>query len=407
MRRSALPLASVLQGALLLFGVLAIVVGPSFAIYFLVENHYLRRSLSEPLQVVAVLVSVTGAVIWAMVFTQRRARARRMEMDKVKEWVLAQGFREAQPTSLPPGEQPAFRSSVKVKGYVAEHLTIHTIPFTLEGNVRVQEAYTRTVGETEVALVYVAIEAPPDKQGNRALRQLRYTVVIAGGLHDLPEAWIEPQGKADGALLALGARDVDVESAAFNDEWRVYTTDVRAAHGFLSPRVISHLIEASAGRHSVALESEHIVTAVHGWTPKVETVEHLVRLVTGLVEALPQGYRTGGNHSLAADAVADVATSVPDAPVDADAAPPKPPFGPQYTKAYERLKGFFQLVGLVSVAYPFFTIPGPGEEFHPFKFVLLFGGGVLIFAGPKLARFILGDQRALRRPGGRVPRNPS
>lgn len=402
MRRSALPLASVLQGALLLFGVLAIVVGPSFAIYFLVENHYLRRSLSEPLQVVAVLVSVTGAVIWAMVFTQRRARARRMEMDKVKEWVLAQGFREAQPTSLRPGEQPAFRSSVKVKGYVAEHLTIHTIPFTLEGNVRVHEAYTRTVGETEVALVYVAIEAPPDKQGNRALRQLRYTVVLAGGLHDLPEAWIEPQGKADGALLALGARDVDVESAAFNDEWRVYTTDVRAAHGFLSPRVISHLIGAGKGKQSVALSGNYVVAATGGWAPALETVERMVHLVAGIVETLPAIYRGG----VSTDDAGTTLNAHGNEPDGAQASSPVP-LQPKETRAYAWLRDILAVAGLAAFAYPFFTIPGPGESFHPFKLVLLFGGPVLAIASGRLARFALGDQRALRRPGGRVPRNPS
>lgn len=406
MRRSALPLRSALQQAGAFIGLMFIVIGPAFLVHALIANHLLPRSLSTPLQVIAIIGSMVGTGIVVAQRSSRRKRALRLTMDSVKSWALANGFGEASPHALPPGEQPQFRGTAsKLAGYVAQPLTIHTIPFTVEGNLRVAEAYTRTAGSVEVSLVYVAVEPPPSPQGRRALTSLRYTVVMASGLRNLPQSWIEPQGKGDAALLALGAQDVDVESAAFNDEWRVFTTDTRAAHGFLSPRVIDHLVEASAGSYSIALEGGHMVTAVSGWAGGVEEVKRLVHLVTGLVERLPQGYHMGTGAGIADSAVSEEETAIADVDAHIRGEPQKSQL--RYTKAHQALSGLLTVVGLTAVAYPFFTIPGPGEEFHWFKLVMLFGGGVLLFTGGKIARFVLGDQRALRGPRGRAPRNPS
>lgn len=57
----------------------------------------------------------------------------------------------------------------------------------------------------------------------------------------LPTIHFVREGWANRLAVALGGRDVDVESDDFNRRWRVLTDDPRAAHAVLSPAVIDIL----------------------------------------------------------------------------------------------------------------------------------------------------------------------
>jgi hypothetical protein len=370
-------------------GLLLMVIIPIVLIYLLVERYDLTEAVGITLTVIALFVALfVGGFGWVKL-TTKRARKLNDAIDQVGAWALDAGFSEGKPESLPKeGHVPDSAKKGKRPGYIAKPRGIDLMPFTLYGDVRVVKSYTRRIQGIEVALAHVEFEREIGDQSGQPTSVVRFTVVIASGLRDLPLAWIEPQGKADRALLAMGAKDVDVESAAFNDQWRVYATDVRAAHGFLSPRVIQHLIDSSEGEHSIAMSGEYIVTAKGGWLWPVGAVAHMVHLVTGVVETLPEAYRTGRveDEPVRGAVVAEASdTNATSRPIAAE------------SRSTTWVRGGIAVMGLALFAYPFFTIPGPGEDFHWYKLVMLFGGPVLAIASGRLARFIVGDRHAVRR----------
>ena len=54
---------------------------------------------------------------------------------------------------------------------------------------------------------------------------------------------IVPQDFHDELVEVLGVTDVNVESAVFNDRWRVRAKDHRRAHAVLAPHVIERLLD--------------------------------------------------------------------------------------------------------------------------------------------------------------------
>lgn len=102
----------------------------------------------------------------------------------------------------------------------------------------------------------------------------------------LPPAYFVGQGFKDEVSKLFGGRDLDVESDAFNREWRILTDDPAGTHGVLQPRMIEYLIGARQRRTAINLDGSRIMVWDDGTRKDVDLAERL-EFLEGFVELLP------------------------------------------------------------------------------------------------------------------------
>lgn len=96
-------------------------------------------------------------------------------------------------------------------------------------------------GRTAVSFTYAWSTGSGDER-----RQHRAHVVGVALPAYLPTLELTPEGLGARVAKAFGARDLHVESAAFNAAYRVDTSDPRTAHAILHPRLLERLLRSDA-----------------------------------------------------------------------------------------------------------------------------------------------------------------
>lgn len=102
----------------------------------------------------------------------------------------------------------------------------------------------------------------------------------------LPTAVFVGQGFKDEVAKLFGGKDLDVESHAFNKEWRILTDEPAGTHGVLTPRLIEFLMGARQPRTAINLDGTRIVVWDDGTRTDVDLQERL-EFLEGFVERLP------------------------------------------------------------------------------------------------------------------------
>ncbi|WP_084125263.1 hypothetical protein [Demequina sp. NBRC 110054] len=103
---------------------------------------------------------------------------------------------------------------------------------------------------------------------------------------DLPRIDLVPEGIGSRAAKLFGGSDVDVESHAFNQRWRVVSHDPRYAHSLLDPRMIDRLVQSDATGVALRIDGGALMM----WSPGRRGVEDLARrlsLLTSVARRIP------------------------------------------------------------------------------------------------------------------------
>lgn len=103
-----------------------------------------------------------------------------------------------------------------------------------------------------------------DSEGKTS-RSYHYYVVTAVdiGAH-LPLIKMTPEGWGDSLVKAFGGRDLEVESAAFNDRWLVWTKEEKVAHAMLAPDMIAQLLKPEYEDFPLIIELGRVYTYSKG-----------------------------------------------------------------------------------------------------------------------------------------------
>lgn len=138
---------------------------------------------------------------------------------------------------------------------------------TFDGRAAMSFAYQRQNGQGEVTATFhvLVVELPAPLS----------TLELTPG--DLPQR----------LAARLGAQDVDLESAEFNEAWRVATPNERFAHAVLHPRLMERLLLPDALGTSLRLEGSDLLTWSPG-APLYDTVEPRLRLLSDLIDSVPR-----------------------------------------------------------------------------------------------------------------------
>lgn len=94
----------------------------------------------------------------------------------------------------------------------------------------------------------------------------------------LPGIELVPETVASRFARYLGRGDIDVESHAFNERWRVICDDARYAHAVLTPRMVARLLEPDVAELAIRIEGSALLC----WQAGRQGTEKLTRKVAAL-----------------------------------------------------------------------------------------------------------------------------
>lgn len=108
---------------------------------------------------------------------------------------------------------------------------------------------------------------------------------------DIP-AWVPivhfiPRNLADRIVWKREDEHVEVESASFNDHWRVRSRNVRFAHSLLHPRYIDRMLYPDAIGRNLRFEGKSVICWFNGPT-KVENINPSLLLLSSMVDLIPE-----------------------------------------------------------------------------------------------------------------------
>lgn len=119
-------------------------------------------------------------------------------------------------------------------------------------------------GRDFVSFTYTFYTESRDSDGDTS-RSYHYYVVTAIDIGaQLPLIKMTPESWGDSVAKAFGARDLEVESAAFNDRWLVWTKEERIAHAILAPDMIAQLLKPEYEDFPLIIELGRVYTYSKG-----------------------------------------------------------------------------------------------------------------------------------------------
>lgn len=159
-------------------------------------------------------------------------------------------------------------------------------PFDLGGRSWQSDVLRGTFAGYRCATFTHVVEQGGQAGESKADSRLAFQVTLAELPVRLPRLDIVPESLVNRVAQALGAVDIEVESHAFNDRWRVVARDRRYGHDVVDPRMIARLLEHDAEGLAIRIDGG----AVMVWTVGRESVDSLARrlaVVTGVARRIP------------------------------------------------------------------------------------------------------------------------
>lgn len=124
--------------------------------------------------------------------------------------------------------------------------------------------------------------------GSGKSRSTHHAHVVALALPAfLPTVEVTPEGLGAKLVKMLGARDLQFESEAFNEAYRVAASDPRVGHAILHPRLMERLLRADALGSAWRIEGTEILS----WEPRSTDVDRLASrlgLLAAVVDSIPR-----------------------------------------------------------------------------------------------------------------------
>ena len=160
-------------------------------------------------------------------------------------------------------------------------------PFDLPGHVHQEGVLRGSYGGMRCASFTVVVEAD-ELDARRRGPDLRQTfqVTLAELPVTLPRLDIVPENLYHRTAQALGAMDVEVESHAFNERWRVTAHERKYAHDVVDPRMIARLLEHDALGLAIRIDGGAVMVWQQG-RQGTATLARRLGVVTGVARRIP------------------------------------------------------------------------------------------------------------------------
>lgn len=216
--------------------------------------------------VMLVVLALAAAVMVAGAIAYRRAERERLA--RLRSAVEARGW-----TFTPRDDALAERFQVRPLGGGDRRLAREIV--TGERGGRGFQAFRFTV-----------IDHRRDSKGRRRTQRTDFEVVWIPLSRSLPDLRLAPDDAVQRLLTGLGWGDVDTESHAFNQRWRVTTRDDAYAHAILGPHVIDELLDPGWRDAAVIVEGPALIWVRRG-RPDLAALDAALDRLEALADAVP------------------------------------------------------------------------------------------------------------------------
>ena len=218
-------------------------------------------NLGSWLMVAGVVIAVAGLTWAAVDFT----RSRRMH-DEYQDFAQMHGW------------------NYTATSYEFNH-RFSAFPFG-QGSRRRQESVVRGTFNGQQCATFAHVFENVRDGDTASMGTHAYQVTLAELPVALPRIDIVPENFPAAVAKALGGGDIDVESHAFNQRWRVITNDPRYAHALLDPRMIERLLYDDVEGLGIRIDGG----AVYIWSMGRRGADALARrlgAVSGIARRIP------------------------------------------------------------------------------------------------------------------------
>ncbi|MDN4475984.1 hypothetical protein QQX09_08965 [Demequina sp. SYSU T00192] len=213
----------------------------------------------------AVAAMGAGVVIAGAIAYQRAQQAR---LARIRAWVASRGW-----------------SWTARDDALAELLG--TRPFGMGDEREAREVITGSRGGRPFqAFRYVVVDHSRDSKGRRKTRREDFQVVWVTLPRSLPALRFAPDDALQRVLTGLGWGDVDTESHAFNQRWRVSARDDAYAHAILAPHVIEELLRPAWAGATLVIEGRFVAVVRPGY-PDLRTLDGTLERLEALTGTIP------------------------------------------------------------------------------------------------------------------------
>jgi len=161
------------------------------------------------------------------------------------------------------------------------------VPFSLGGEHTVFATIEKVHRGRTARIMYYGV-APID--GGDPLNRM-FTIVAVFTDADSPVTMAYPQRGAAAVKAALGATDVDTESAEFNGRWRLVSHEPRAALEVMQPLVMERLLEEDAKGLTIAWDGNAAMVVRRGVSKDFAALERALDVLVDVADRMP-AYQT-------------------------------------------------------------------------------------------------------------------
>lgn len=116
---------------------------------------------------------------------------------------------------------------------------------------------------------------------------VRHHVVAMALPVRLPTLQLTNDGFGASLAKSFGGQDIQFESVAFNEAWRVESPDPRTAHAVLHPRLMERLLAPDARRLSIRIEGSDVLCWVSG-RQQLEAIAAHATVLADVVGSVPR-----------------------------------------------------------------------------------------------------------------------
>lgn len=207
-----------------------------------------------PVAVLVLFLAVVGFVWWS----------HRRRLQRKREWAASVGWVLVGTDRTLPG-----RWSERPFGVGRRRRVTELVVGTFEGRPAMSFAYRYTTG------------------AGRNQRTLTFHVVAMALPAYLPTLELTPDNALQRFTSRFGAQDIQFESKAFNDAWRIVARDERFAHSVLHPRLMERLLQPDATGMSWRFEGTDVLCWAPG-APRYDLIGPRLRVMSDVVAGVPR-----------------------------------------------------------------------------------------------------------------------
>lgn len=161
------------------------------------------------------------------------------------------------------------------------------VPFTLGADRTVFASIEKTHRGRTVRIMYYGVAAV---DGGDPLNSM-YTIVAVFTDADVPVTMIYPQKGVTAVKAALGATDVNTESAEFNRRWRLVSREPRVALEVMQPLVLERLLRDDVQGLTIAWDANAALAVSRGVSMDFAAMERALDVLVDVADRMP-AYQT-------------------------------------------------------------------------------------------------------------------